>query len=103
MELITGRIHGYYLACYTVATREGYYGYAKVCVDKPMSVWQLQNVLRKVGAGPYPEEKDALLAVRLEGERRLAFRLTLAQESQPERTVDHPLPLADPRIPCPAP
>jgi hypothetical protein len=79
MELITGRIHGFYLACYTVATREGHYGYAKVCADKPESVWQAKNALRKVAVGPYAEEKDALLAVRVEAERKLAQRRVSAE------------------------
>ena len=75
MELITGRIHGYYLACYTVPTRDGHYGYAKICLDRPQCVWEPEFAVRKVSAGPFPEARDALLAVRVETERKLALRL----------------------------
>ena len=96
MELITGRIHGFYLACYTVATRDGHYGYAKICSERPESVWHPEGALRKVAAGPYAQEQDALLAVRVESERRLAFRLTVeqaAQRAHQPRPLDHLLPL----------
>ena len=93
MELITGRIHGFYLACYTVATRDGHYGYAKICAERPDSVWHPEGALRKVAAGPYAQEQDALLAVRVESERRLAFRLTTTQPAHQPRPLDHLLPL----------
>lgn len=102
MELITGRVHGFYLACYTVATREGHFGYAKICTDRPESVWQPGNALRKIAVGPYADEKEALLAVRVEGERRLAARLANSQpahHAKPAKSAPHPAPL--PRTPCP--
>ena len=74
MEHIAGPFLGFYLACYTIQTGEGHYGYAKLCPDLPASVWDTGEVLRKVAAGPYPTPNAALRAVIARSERRLARR-----------------------------
>ncbi len=63
VEKIIGPVHGFHLACYTVATDDGHFGYAKVCMQRPPSVWEATEVLRKVAVGPYEDPQDALLAV----------------------------------------
>ncbi len=74
MEYIAGPIHGFYIACYTVPTREGHYGYAKICALCPESVWDPGIATRKVGKGPYATEEQAIVAVQTEARRRLAAR-----------------------------
>ncbi|MGZ5182486.1 MAG: hypothetical protein ACXWC2_18560 [Ramlibacter sp.] len=74
MEHIVGPVFGFYLACYTLETREGHYGYAKLCIDPPDSVWDTGEVLRKVAAGPYSTPEAAVRAVISRSERRLARR-----------------------------
>lgn len=74
MEQITGPIHGFHLACYTVATDAGHYGYAKICAVRPSSVWDAGIGVRKVGSGPYPTEEQAVMAVQEEACSRLALR-----------------------------
>lgn len=74
MEHITGPVLGFYLACYTVQTSEGHYGYAKLCPDLPASVWDTGPVLRKIAAGPCATPRGALKAVIARSERRLVRR-----------------------------
>jgi len=74
VEHIAGPVFGFYFACYTIQTGEGHYGYAKLCPDLPMSVWDTGEVVRKVTAGPYPTPEAALQAVIARSERRLARR-----------------------------
>ena len=94
MERISGPYKGYYIAAYTVGSGPNFVGYAKICAERPESVWHPEGALRKVSAGPYAHEQDALLAVRVESERRLAVRLTVEQAaSRPSRPLDHLLPL----------
>jgi hypothetical protein len=74
MEQITGPIHGFHLACYTIATSDGHYGYAKICAVRPETVWDAGIAVRKVGMGPFPTEREAVMAVQEETCRRLALR-----------------------------
>jgi hypothetical protein len=74
VEQITGPIHGFHIACYTVPTSDGHYGYAKICAGRPTSVWDPGIGVRKVGRGPFTTEKEALVAVQEEACRRLALR-----------------------------
>jgi hypothetical protein len=74
MERISGPIRGHYLAAYTVASPEGWFGYAKVCTGRPESAWDGTPVLWKVAAGPFPLEDLAMARVldKAEGELREA-------------------------------
>ncbi|TFZ05474.1 hypothetical protein EZ313_02025 [Ramlibacter henchirensis] len=63
MERIEGPVHGHYLAAYTVASNEGHYGYAKICVRKPECVWETASAVFKVAAGPFNNEASALTRV----------------------------------------
>ncbi|MBI2770872.1 MAG: hypothetical protein HYX47_14700 [Burkholderiales bacterium] len=63
MELITGPICGFHLACYTVSVSEGVFAYAKVCKQRPESVWAADTSVSKVAAGPFEHEDAALAAV----------------------------------------
>ena len=74
MEHIDGPILGFYLACYTIEASDGYFAYAKICLDKPSSVWDPAVFVLKVGAGPHPSPEEALLAVIARSERRIARR-----------------------------
>ena len=74
MEHIDGPILGFYLACYTIEASDGYFAYAKVCLDKPTSAWDPAVFVLKVGAGPCPSPEEALLAVIARSERRIARR-----------------------------
>lgn len=74
MEQITGPIHGFHIACYTIPTSDGHYGYAKICAGRPSSVWDAGIGVRKVGMGPFATEKEAVVAVQEEACRRLALR-----------------------------
>lgn len=80
MEHITGPVFGFFLACYTVQTSEGHYAYAKVCVGEPLSVWEPGPTLRKVAAGPFPTQQEALQAVISRAERKLARREARQQD-----------------------
>jgi hypothetical protein len=62
IEEVVGPVCGYYLASYTVEAEDGYYAYAKLCIDKPRSVWQAAAV-RKVAAGPYASPEAAITGV----------------------------------------
>jgi hypothetical protein len=74
MEQITGPIHGFHLACYTIDTIDGHYGYAKVCPLRPETVWDAGIGVRKVGMGPFATAEEAVMAVQEEACRRLARR-----------------------------
>lgn len=74
MEQITGPIHGFHIACYTIRTADGHYGYAKICAGRPTSPWDAGIGVRKVGKGPFATEKEAVVAVQEEACRRLAQR-----------------------------
>jgi hypothetical protein len=63
MERITGPVHGFWLASYTVETAQGHFGYAKVCNEQPHSVWDGTPARAKVACGPFTESSTALLLV----------------------------------------
>jgi hypothetical protein len=60
MEQITGPVHGYWLACYTVPSEQGHYAYAKLCIAAPDDVWEANFAVHKVGAGPCPDPAEAI-------------------------------------------
>ena len=78
MERISGPHEGYFLACYTVAGCEGVFAYAKICLQRPLDVWQAAAV-DKVAVGPYLAEQPALAAVQSKAHRAcLRKRRTLS-------------------------
>ena len=80
MEQIAGPVFGFFLACYTVQADEGYYAYAKVCIGEPASVWEPGPTMRKVAAGPFRTEQEAMHAVISRAERKLARREARQQD-----------------------
>lgn len=74
MEQIAGPVHGFHLACYTVSTDDGFYGYAKICATRPQDVWQASTAVRKLAAGPFLLAKDAMHAVVAASTQKLADR-----------------------------
>lgn len=74
LERIVGPVHGYYLACYTIDSHEGPYGYAKICVGPPEEVWDAKYAVRKVGTGPFTSHAQALDGVVAHASARLARR-----------------------------
>ena len=73
IEEIVGPICGYWLACYTSEQEEGFFAYAKLCVDKPEHVWDAV-AQRKMAAGPYKSPEAAISAVVDFATYRLAQR-----------------------------
>lgn len=75
-EVVVGPVLGFWFACYTVRDGEGYYGYAKLCADRPADVWDTPRAVVKVGSGPHAVPERALLGVvgqaRRQVERRAA-------------------------------
>ncbi|TFZ00963.1 hypothetical protein EZ313_21270 [Ramlibacter henchirensis] len=61
-ELVVGPVSGYYLACYTVRTRGGFVGYAKVCYSHPSCPWSVLS-WRKISSGPHATSEEAFEAV----------------------------------------
>ena len=89
IEEVVGPICGYYLACYTVEAEDGYNGYAKLCIDRPRSVWQATAV-RKVASGPFASPEAAitgvvdLVTIKLSRKREEEHGLLYAwQETEP--------------------
>jgi hypothetical protein len=62
LEEVVGPIFGFYLACYSVETEAGYFGYAKVCLERPASVWDAKAI-RKSAEGPFETPETAMAAV----------------------------------------
>ncbi len=81
MEDLVGPVHGFWLACYTVAGPDGHHAYAKVCTRRPSDPWDAE-ALTKIAAGPCATPEDALIAVVLKGRRWLAVA-RLAVQAQP--------------------
>jgi hypothetical protein len=73
MERISGPHDGHYVAAYTVASDDGFYGYAKICRRAPQDVW-LASALDKVAAGPCSTEDAALQAVELRSRQTIGQR-----------------------------
>ncbi|TFZ03844.1 hypothetical protein [Ramlibacter humi] len=74
LEEVLGPICGYYLACYSVESLEGFYGYAKVCGQRPESVWGA-SAQAKVVAGPLGSPEAAITAVVDAATLKLARRI----------------------------
>ena len=73
-EQVIGPVHGYWFACYTVQDDEGYYGYAKLCAERPQDVWDTPGAMVKVACGPYPQPERALVGVVDHARRQLERR-----------------------------
>ena len=73
-EAVVGPVHGYYFACYTVRDAQGYYGYAKLCADRPEDVWDTPDATAKIGSGPHAHPERALLGVVSRARRKLERR-----------------------------
>jgi glycerol uptake facilitator-like aquaporin len=67
-------VHGFYLACYTVDSDKGPYGYAKICAGPPEEVWDAKYAIRKVSAGPCLSHAEAIDSVVAHATARLARR-----------------------------
>src|SRR3954469_3534985 len=80
VEQIAGPLFGYYLACYTVETMDGHYGYAKLYTHKPDGAWGTQAAIRKVAAGPFSDAPAAIAGVIARSERRLARRKAMSSD-----------------------
>ena len=80
-ERIVGPVHGYHLGCYSVATEDGFHGYAKVYVNPPSSPWSVRHALAKYSAGPFPSSEMAVQAVIHKCELKLADRDTRANRA----------------------
>lgn len=73
-EAVVGPVLGFWFACYTVRDGEGYWGYAKLCADRPADVWHTPDAMVKVGSGPHPMPERALLGVVGQARRQLERR-----------------------------
>jgi len=74
-EKVIGPVLGYYIACYTVRNADGFYGYAKLCADRPPDVWDAPQAMEKVTCGPYPHPERALVGVVSRARTTLEHRL----------------------------
>ena len=80
MEQIAGPVFGYYLACYTVETGDGHFGYARLYATCPSGVWEQDKPLRKIAAGPFSDEAAAMQGILARSERKLARRAALQSD-----------------------
>jgi hypothetical protein len=72
MERISGPVHGHWLVTYTVASRQGHWGYTKICRQRPSHVWDGTPALAKVACGPFRDERAALVLATDAASERLA-------------------------------
>jgi len=80
VEQIAGPVFGYYLACYTVQTGEGHFGYARLYATCPRGVWDDDKPLRKIAAGPFGNAMAAMQGILARSERKLARRAALRSD-----------------------
>jgi hypothetical protein len=73
VEQITGPVHGYWLACYTVQADGGHFAYAKLCIARPDDVWDANYAVRKVTAGPHQDPAEAIRLLVEHTTRKLAW------------------------------
>jgi hypothetical protein len=73
-EEIRGPVFGYWLACYAIERRRGFYAYGKLCRERPASVWDTPTALAKIALGPRPTAEAALEAVFIAVQARLQRR-----------------------------
>jgi hypothetical protein len=88
LEAVIGPICGLHLACYSVATDVGYLGYAKICPERPESVWNAVAI-KKISAGPFQSPEVALRAVMDLATHRLERRQA-RQAQQALRATNRP-------------
>ena len=74
MERIVGPVLGFYLACYSVESAEGHYGYVKICTARVKSPWDSPLVAAKLAVGPCASAFDAIEAVSRRATDRLVAR-----------------------------
>lgn len=48
LERISGPLRSYWIAAYTVAADGKFVGYAKICLERPVTVWEDNFAFRKV-------------------------------------------------------
>ena len=80
MEYIAGPVFGFFLACYTVQTGEGHFGYARLYATCPRGVWDDDKPLRKIAAGPFGDATTAMQGILARSERKLARRAALRSD-----------------------
>jgi hypothetical protein len=73
-EKVIGPVLGHWFACYTVREGGDYYGYAKLCAERPGDVWDTPQATVKVACGPYPQPDRALVGVVTRARRQLELR-----------------------------
>jgi hypothetical protein len=62
-ERVVGPINGYWIACYSVQSDEGYFAYAKAYTEALACVWNTPSPVAKYAAGPFESGEIALEAV----------------------------------------
>jgi hypothetical protein len=60
MERISGPYKGYFIAAYTVQTDGHFVGYAKVCAEEPLNVWDCNSVEKLASAPGCHSELEAV-------------------------------------------
>ncbi len=60
LEDIRGPIFGYHVAAYTIEREEGVYAFAKICRERPESVWETPDARAIVSAGPRGDAQAVL-------------------------------------------
>jgi hypothetical protein len=63
MERVTGPWDGMFVAAYTAELDGLFYGYAKLCTDRPADVWSAKTILKVATLNGRAGEADALQAV----------------------------------------
>ena len=72
MERVSGPYKGYFIAAYTVEAADQFVGYAKVCADEPVSVWNADPVAKLTSAAGFKTELDALAAAERKARQAIA-------------------------------
>lgn len=72
MERISGPYKGYYIAAYTVEAGTQFVGYAKVCLDEPDSVWNVNAVEKLTSASGCRTELEAVAAAEQKARQAIA-------------------------------
>lgn len=60
LEDIRGPVFGYHVAAYTIERDDGCYGFAKICREKPASVWETPDARAILSVGPRANAQAAL-------------------------------------------
>jgi hypothetical protein len=72
MERISGPYKGYFIAAYTVEAGSNFVGYAKVCVQEPESVWNVESVEKLTSASGCKTELEAVIAAEQKARQAIA-------------------------------